>query len=98
MGWMSALLALAAFLGAIGLAAWRRPDQVYKRSGLAIIAAFGLPVPLAFALSPFLGEGAGLGAALLIYAVAGATAVTALAAVFGATVRHVMNQTGKFRL
>ncbi len=98
MGQIFLLLVIAALLGAIGFAAWRRPDRVYRRSGLALVAAIGLPVPLAYVLSPFLGDGAGLGVALLIYAAAGVTTVAALAAAFGASVRHLMNAAGKSRL
>lgn len=91
------LLAVAVILGAIGFAAWRRPDRVYRRASLALAAALGLPIPLGYLLSPVLGDGAGLGVALLIYAAAGVTAAAALAAAFGATVRHVMNAAGKSR-
>lgn len=98
MGQILLLLAFAALLGAIGFAAWRRPAGVYRRSGLALVAAIGLPVPFAYVLSPFLGDGAGLGVALLIYAAAGVTAVAALAAAFGASVRHLSNAAGKSRL
>ena len=93
-----AMAAVTVILGAIGFAAWRRPDRVYRRAGLALAAALCLPIPLGYLLSPFLGDGAGLGAALLIYAAAGVTIVAALAAAFGATVRHVMNAAGKSRV
>jgi len=82
------LTAAIAVASVIAAAAFRRPDGVFKRSALAVGTAVLSPYVVAFLAAPFLGDGAGMGVAFILYVVAGATLLCALAASAGAAARH----------
>lgn len=76
---------------AIGVASFRAPDGVFRKAGLGLVVGIGGPVALAFSLSPFLGDGAGLGIALILYVWSALVMTAAVAALLGASFRHLWN-------
>lgn len=80
MNWTTALLAIAAFAGGVGFASWRRPDSLFRRPAIAVLAAIALPLPIARILTPATGDGAGMGVAFLICFSPAVTILAALAA------------------
>ena len=85
------LVVIIAFVAAcaVGAAAFYRPERVFMRSALAAVCALGAPFIVAYAVAPVLGEGAGMGAALILYACSAAVLLAALSATLGAAARHV---------
>jgi hypothetical protein len=73
---------------AAGTAAYYRPERVFVRSAIAAACALGAPFIIANAVAPLLGEGAGMGAAFILYALS-AVLLAALSATLGAAARHV---------
>jgi hypothetical protein len=71
-----------------------RPKGAIVFAVRALIAAMTLPFILAFLLDPFVGSGAGLGVALMLYALAGFLVWTALAAFAGAGLRAGLQLAG----
>lgn len=71
---------------ALAYAFWR-PHGMFRFAGIAIVAAIGLPFVLGYALAPFVGEGAGMGIAFILYALAAAIATFAVSAALGAGLR-----------
>jgi len=59
------------------------------RSTVAAIGALALPYVGAFTLGPFLGEGAGMGIAFLLYALSAFILLAAVFAFLGAAARYV---------
>ncbi len=76
---------------AIGVAAFRAPDGVFRKAGLGLVVGVGGPLALAFLLSPLLGDGAGLGIALILYVWSALVMTAAVAALLGASFRHLWN-------
>jgi hypothetical protein len=75
---------------AVGTAAFYRPARVFMRSAIAAACALGAPFIIAYAVAPLLGEGAGMGAAFILYAFSAAVVLLgALSATLGAAARHV---------
>lgn len=74
---------------AIAAAAFCWPDRVFKRSAIAVIGAAILPFIVAFAATPFLGEGAGMGVAFILYALSTVILLAAISASLGAAARYV---------
>ena len=74
---------------AVGTAAFCRPERVFVRSAVAAACALGAPFIVAYAVAPLLGEGAGMGAAFILYAFSAAVLLAALSATLGAAARHV---------
>ena len=74
---------------AVGTAAFYRPERVFMRSAIAAACALGGPYIIAYAVTPWLGEGAGMGTAFILYAFSGAVLLAALSAMLGAATRHV---------
>lgn len=85
--WLFAI-ALVAYFCAVGALAFHRPDRVLLRSAMAVGGAIAFPYLVAFVAGPFLGEGAGMGVAFILYACAAAVLLTAVAASLGAGARH----------
>jgi hypothetical protein len=77
---MALVIATASFI-------W--PNRVYIRSAVAAICAWGLPYVAAFAVGPFLGEGAGMGVAFILYALSAVIFLAAISASLGAAARHI---------
>ena len=75
---------------AIAYAFWR-PHGMFRFAGISILAAIGLPFVLGYALAPFVGEGAGMGIAFILYALAAAMATLAISAALGAGLRMGWN-------
>jgi hypothetical protein len=73
---------------AVGTAAFYRPERVFMRSAIAAGCALGAPFIIAYAVAPFLGEGAGMGAAFILYALSAAVLLAALSAALGAAARN----------
>jgi hypothetical protein len=74
---------------AVGTAAFHRPERVFTRSAIAAACALGAPFIIAYAATPLLGEGAGMGTAFILYAFSAAVLLAALSATLGAAARHV---------
>ena len=68
-----------------------RPLRVFRTAAIALGAAIVGPFVIAFALSPLLGSGAGMGVALILYVVSALVATLAMSAALGAGVRHGWN-------
>lgn len=86
---MTALVAIAiALILAAGVAAFWRPYRVFRRAIIAVVCAIVAPYVIAVSAGPLLGEGAGLGVALILYAFSTAVVLAALAAIIGAAARH----------
>lgn len=84
------IIAVAAVIGfAIAAAAFCWPNHVLLRSVVAAVCAWSLPYVATFALGPFLGEGAGLGVALILYFLSGAILLAAISAALGAAARYL---------
>lgn len=64
---------------------------MFRFAGLAILAAIMLPFVLGYGLAPFLGEGAGMGIAFMLYALAGAVGTLAVFDPLGAGLRRRWN-------
>lgn len=77
-------------VGAAGMAFWR-PRGAFRIAGLTLAAAFVLPLALGFALMPFLGSGAGMGVALILFVLAATIAAVAASAALGAALRYGWN-------
>ncbi len=75
---------------AIAYAFWR-PHGMFRFAGISILAAIGLPFVVGYALAPFAGEGAGMGIAFILYALAAAIATSAISAALGAGLRMGWN-------
>ncbi|MEQ1819197.1 MAG: hypothetical protein ABL871_11365 [Terricaulis sp.] len=80
----SAALAAAAF-------GFWRPKGILRLAGLGALLAIVAPFVIAYGIGPFLGSGAGLGAALILYAGAAFTLTLAVFAALGAGLRHGWN-------
>lgn len=80
---------------AIGVASFRAPAGVYRKAGLGLVFGIGGPLALVFSLSPFLGEGAGLGIALILYVWSALVIAAAVSAFLGASFRHLWNLVGR---
>jgi hypothetical protein len=74
---------------AVGTAAFYHPKRVFTRSAILVASAVGAPFIIAYAVAPFLGEGAGMGVAFILYAFSAAMLLAALSAALGAAARHV---------
>lgn len=83
------VFASAALAGA-SFGFWR-PAGVFRRAGIALVAAIAGPFIIAFSLSPFLGAGAGMGVALILYVVSAFVATIAVSAALGAGMRSGWN-------
>jgi len=70
-------------------ASFSRPDRVFGRSAVAALCAATLPYAGAFVLAPFLGDGAGLGVALILHVLSAAILLAAISASLGAAARRV---------
>ena len=82
--------ALAVVIGlAIATAAFCWPNRVFKRSAIAAVCAVVLPFVIAFAAGPFLGDGAGMGVAFILYALSAIILLAAISASFGAAARYI---------
>jgi hypothetical protein len=81
------VLALSAGAVSATTFGYLRPRGVFR--GAALLVAFALVFPFAVALlaGPFLGSGAGLGVALILYAVSALVMAAALFAAIGAGLR-----------
>lgn len=79
---------------ALATVSFYRPDRVFKRSAIAVVGAVALPYVAAFALEPFLGSGAGLGVALILYVLSGFILLGAVSASLGAAARYVWTALG----
>ena len=75
---------------ALAYAFWR-PRGIFRFAGIAILAAISLPFVLGYALAPLVGEGAGMGIAFILYAMAAAIATLAVSAALGAGLRMGWN-------
>ena len=73
---------------AVGVAAFLHPWRVILRSVIAAVCAIVGPFVVAYAAAPFLGEGAGMGVAFILYACAAIVLLIAISAAFGAATRH----------
>jgi hypothetical protein len=80
-------------LSAIGAAAYAfwRPRGVFRFAGIAILVAIAAPFVLAVLIGPFLGSGAGMGVALILYALSAFSGAIALSATVGAGARYGWN-------
>ena len=82
--------ALAIVIGlAIAAAAFCRPNHIFKRSAIAAVCAVVLPFVIAFAAGPFLGDGAGMGVAFILYALSAIILLAAISASLGAAARYI---------
>ncbi|MFN3959638.1 MAG: hypothetical protein ACK4NP_06970 [Parvularculaceae bacterium] len=79
----------------LGAASFRAPAGVYRKAGLGLVLGIGGPIALACALSPFLGDGAGLGIALILYVWSALVLAAAFSAALGASFRHLWNFLGR---
>ncbi|OQW60449.1 MAG: hypothetical protein A4S17_00730 [Proteobacteria bacterium HN_bin10] len=68
-----------------------RPRGVLRYAGLALLAAIVLPFVLGYGLAPFVGEGAGMGIAFILYALSAMIATLAVFSALGAGLRHGWN-------
>lgn len=92
---MNGALMLMLVLGPVALAAavfgfWR-PRGIFRLAGLGALAAIVTPFLIAYGVGPFLGSGAGLGAALILYAGSAFVMTLAVFAALGAGFRHGWN-------
>lgn len=71
--------------------AFFRPRGVFKFAGIAILAAIALPFVLGYGLAPFVGEGAGMGVAFILYGLSALIATLAVFGALGAGLRHGWN-------
>lgn len=71
---------------ALAYAFWR-PRGMFRLARLAILAAIALPFVLGYGLAPFVGEGAGMGIAFILYALSAAIATLAVFGAVGAGLR-----------
>lgn len=76
-------------LFAIGVAAFFHPHLVFKRSAIAATSAIIFPFIVAFTVGPFLGDGAGMGIAIILYVFSATVLLVAFAASLGAAARLV---------
>lgn len=90
----SAAAVAVVFAIAMATVSFYWPDRVFKRSAIAVACAFALPYVVEFAFGPFIGEGAGLGVALVLYVLSGAILLGAISAVLGAGARYVARKIG----
>ena len=74
---------------AIATLAFFWPGRVFIRSAIAAICACGLPYVAAFTIGPFLGEGAGMGVAFILYALSAVILLVAISASLGAATRYI---------
>lgn len=66
-----------------------RPRGMFLRSALVLGAAIAVPYAIGYAVAPFLGDGAGMGVAFILYALAALLAAIGLFMALGAAARHV---------
>lgn len=71
--------------------AFCRPRGVLRFAAIAILAAIVLPFVLGYGLAPFVGEGAGMGIAFILYALSAMIATLAIFGALGAGLRHGWN-------
>lgn len=84
------IIAIAVIIGlAIATAAFCWPNRVFIRSAVAAICAWALPHVAAFAIGPFLGEGAGMGVAIILYVLSATIFLAAISASLGAAARYI---------
>jgi hypothetical protein len=76
-------------MGIVGAVAFVHPQRAFQRSAIAAVAAIALPFVLAYTLAPFLGDGAGMGVALILYVCSAVVLLAAVAASLGAAAHHV---------
>ena len=75
----------------LAITSYRRPQGVYVRSLLGLLAASGVVVALAFASSAFISDAAGLCAFLILVALLSFFAAVAVIACAAATLRHLVD-------
>ena|SRR5690606_20736214 len=82
-------IALALVLATtIGIISFLWPANAFRRGLWAIVCALIGPFVIAYIVEPFLGSGAGLGVALVLYVLAAAILIGAVAAILGAVCRY----------
>jgi hypothetical protein len=92
------IIAIAAVIGiGIAVAAFRWPNRVFLRSAIAVMCALALPYVVVYTIRPFLGEGAGMGVAFILYALSAAILLVAISASIGAAARHMWTALHKNR-
>jgi hypothetical protein len=74
-------------LGAVSYG-FLRPRGMFRRSALVLAAAMAAPYAIGYAVAPFLGDGAGMGVAFMLYAFAALLAATAFFLALGAAAHH----------
>jgi hypothetical protein len=74
-------------LGAVSYG-FLRPRGMFRRSALVLAAAMAAPYAIGYAVAPFLGDGAGMGVAFMLYALAALLAATAFFLALGAAAHH----------
>jgi hypothetical protein len=74
---------------AAGVAAFLRPRRVILRSVIAVACALVAPFVIAYLAAPFLGDGAGMGVAFILYAGTALVLLIAFAAILGVATRHI---------
>lgn len=79
-------LILSVSVGAISFL-W--PANAFRRGAWAVVSALAGPIVVGFLIEPFLGSGAGLGVALILYFFAAAILLGAVAAIVGAASRYL---------
>lgn len=86
-----AVAAAAVMCLAMAAASLSWPDRVFRRSAVAAICAAILHpmLVLQYCAGPFLGDGAGLGIALILHALSAAILLAAISASLGAAARRV---------
>ncbi len=86
---MTATLILFALIGlGAGAYGFLRPAGVLRAAAIALGVAIALPFAVGYLAAPFLGEGAGMGAAFILVALSAFIALCALCAALGAGARH----------
>ena len=68
------------------------PANAFRRGAWAVVCALVGPLVVGFLIEPFLGSGAGLGVALILYFFAAAILLGAVAAIVGAASRHLWDR------
>lgn len=79
---------------AAGTFAFYRPRGAFRFAAIALLMAIAAPFVLGYGLAPFVGEGAGLGVALIVYALSALAAALGLFAALGAGLRLGWNALG----
>jgi hypothetical protein len=86
---MLGFLAFATCL-ALGAASYGflRPRGMFRLSALVLGAAIAAPFGIGYAVAPYLGDGAGMGVAFILYALAALLAAAAFFMALGAAAHH----------